>query len=105
MKTLDQHIEEVMDWFDFNKVKTIMNFLNWKWGTEDGGMAVPEIADMRKNVRRYMRELYTKRKNEKEVSTWTGSGGFMIYYYKGEDENGPWDRFSVAFEAATWDTE
>jgi hypothetical protein len=105
MKTLDRHIEDVMDWFDFNKVKTVMNSLNWKWATDDGGMAVPEIVEMRKNVRKYMRELYAKFKNEKEVSAFTGSGGFMVYYDKSEDENGPWDRFNVVFELTSWDTE
>jgi len=101
MKTLEQHTEEVGDWFDFEKVHKVMKFLNWKWAD----VGVPEIPVMRQHVRGHMKELYNRGKKYKKFDNYVSSGGFKVCYTKDVDENGPWDRFSVAFEAATWDTE
>jgi hypothetical protein len=103
MKTLEQHVDEVMDWFDFNKVKKVMDFLDWKW-TMDCGSAVPEIADMRKLVRKYMRDLYQKYSKEEKIVAGTGSGGFYVEYRKGIDEGERFDDFSVSFSVGEWYT-
>ena len=100
MKTLDQHIEEVMDWFDFRKAHEIMEHMDWKWHNE----SVPEIADMRKLVRKYMKELHERWKNEVEVNSYTGSGGFMIFYNKGVEDGQPWDHYRVGFYLEEWYT-
>ena len=100
MKTLEEHIEEVGDWFDFNKVKKVMNYLDWKWGSN-----IPEIAEMRQSVRKCMRELHTKYADVKTCNVSTGSGGFDVRYVKGIYESKPFDTFYVAFNLTTWDTE
>ena len=101
MKTIDQHIEEVGDWFDFNKVHQVMLHLNWKWGSGD----VPEIADMRKLVRKYMNELHAKSALLSEYNASMGTGGFDIRYIKGVWDGKPFDRFDISFNLTTWDTE
>jgi hypothetical protein len=101
MKTLEQHIEETMNWFDFNKVHKVMTFLNWKWA----GEGVPETPIMRQRVREYMKELYAKAAKQKKFNSFLSSGGFMVKYVKNVDKNGSWDYFSVSFQLVDWDTE
>ena len=105
MKTIEQHIEEVGDWFDFNKVHQVMLHLNWKWAKADSPNGVPEIAEMRQNVRRYMKELHKKYASVKTCNVSMGSGGFDVRYVKGIYESKPFDTFYVAFNLASWDTE
>lgn len=92
MKTLEQHIEEVMDWFDFEKVHRVMTMLDWKWASID---AVPDIPDPRKEVRRLMTPLWNS-DNE-----FIGTGGFMVRLYREEN----WARFGVSFQVTDWDSE
>lgn len=103
MKTLEQHIEEVMDWFDFNKIKKTMDILNWKWGMGEDA-AVPEIPEMRQSVREYMKNLHETNLKKSDVHVGMGSGGFVVYYDKGIDEGEPWDHFNVTFELESWYT-
>jgi hypothetical protein len=76
--TLDEHIEAVMDYFDFHKVKQVMEVLDWQWHSCAG---IPEIADMRKAVRELMRDSYKYKEDECTSST----GGFEVYYYRPDD--------------------
>ena len=89
MKTLEEHVDAVMDWFDFEKVHRVMTMLDWKWA-EIG--AVPEIPDLRKQVRGLMRSLW----NSDNQSI--GTGGFVVRLHREEN----WARFSVAFEVTDW---
>ena len=43
---VDQMIDDILKNFDFGKVQTVMFKLNWKWATEDAGLAIPTIADL-----------------------------------------------------------
>jgi hypothetical protein len=101
MKTLEKHIDEVMDWFDFDKVEKTMKFLNWEWHNE----GVPTIPGMRQHVRGFMRELYAEGQNQESFRSVRASGGFYVEYTKNIDENGPWDRFDVSFRLVEWGTE
>lgn len=92
MKTLEQHVDEVMDWFDFEKVHKVMTILDWKWANVDG---VPSVADLRKQVRHMMRSLWDSN------NQYTCTGGFMVRLYREEK----WARFSVAFQVTDWDSE
>lgn len=105
MKTIDQHIEEVMDWFDFNKVHQIMLHLNWKWTKDDGPMDVPKTAELRKHVRDKMKCLYEKYSHRKECDIPMCSGGFRVTYRKYKMGERAFDEFDVAFVLADWNTE
>lgn len=104
MKTLQQHIDEVMDYFDFDKVHRVMESLNWRWSSLEDEMRIPTKPEMRKHVREFMEKLYEKNINKSEVNTYTGSGGFMVYYRKNVDEKGAWDHFDVTFQLESWYT-
>lgn len=106
MKTIDQHIEEVMDEFNFNKVKEVMDIMDWQWSRtiNPDGVGVPEISTMRKLVREMMWDLYIKYSYRSNTNVFSSTGGFHVLYIKGNDELGMWDRFKVSFEVANWDT-
>lgn len=78
-----QHkIDQLMDTFDFEKVKRVMDFLDWKWARYDGG--VPTIYALRVQARELITEVIEQLKhyNKYAVST----GGFMAQGYRyGED--------------------
>ncbi len=92
MKTLEEHVDEMMECFDFEKVHRVMTMLDWKW-TMIG--AVPGIPDLRKQVRELMRRLWNS--DNQSVAT----GGFVVRLYREEN----WARFSVAFEVTDWVSE
>jgi hypothetical protein len=68
-------IEEILDNFDFQKVKKVMDALDWVWVSCDG---VPDIYDLRKESRRLLKEVI------KTKSYQIGTGGFVASYYYGE---------------------
>lgn len=103
LKPIEKHIDEVMTWFDFQKVHQIMVHMDWKWvGTEN---KVPEIIEMKQLVCEYMEKLYNNYSKCERCCISTGSGGFDIRYTKGIDNGKPFDSFAVAFNLTYWDTE
>ena len=64
-------IDEVLDNFDFDKVKKAMDALNWTWASCNG---VPTIYDLRTESRRLLKDAIEK--NLFRVST----GGFKAGY-------------------------
>lgn len=106
MKTLEEHVDEVMECFDFEKVHHVMTMLDWKWAlyitgpevkNRNGRMigTVPGIPDLRKQVCELMRRLWNS--DNQSVAT----GGFVVRLYREEN----WARFSVAFEVTDWVSE
>ena len=85
---IQNQMDEVMDWFDFEKVHRCMVALNWTWYD----VGVPDVPTMRKKVREYMVDAY-------RVNGAVGSGGFEVEY--NEDTKS----FKVRFVVADWDTE
>lgn len=68
MKTERQVIDEIMDFFEFDKVHKAMVALNWQW--RDVG--VPDIYEIRKTARQIMYECYeyaVKDKSSRGLST------------------------------------
>ena len=95
MKTLQEHMDEVMDYFDFEAVHKTMTFLKWKWHNSS---EVPTIADLRKHVREQMQRVYT------DKCYGVSSGGFKTTYHHGTEKGVKWDYFDVAFIVSDWDT-
>ena len=95
MKTLQQHTDEVMDYFDFDRVHKVMKHLKWTW--HDSGES-PTVAELRRHVRDQMSMCYAKK--EYGVS----SGGFKTIYHQGVEDGVEWDFFDVSFIVSDWDT-
>lgn len=86
-KPLQDHIDEVMDWFYFDRVEKVMRALEWQWSSVKG---VPTLPDIRAFVRDGMKKAYVRGHHI--------TGGFDIRYNKEEDY------FTVQFIAAGWET-
>lgn len=95
---LQNAIDEVMDWFDFDRVHQTMTFLKWNWGTE----GVPTIQDLRKFVRENMkRTYYTLVDNNKDYDG-IATGGFCIECVRDKEDGVIY--FKVRFELTSWHT-
>lgn len=76
----DLKIKSILNNFDFNKVKKIMDVLNWKWASSKNG--VPDIDEIRKLATRLLIDACVEKQN---IST----GGFRAVY----DDNGDGDPY------------
>ena len=66
-----QALDNIMDWFDFEKVHKTMRALRWEWsGTEQG---IPCMGESREKARQMLTDSI-----EQEVNI--GSGGFQVTY-------------------------
>lgn len=86
MKKLDEDalkiykkINEVIDFFDFEKVHNVMEFLNWQWQ----GKGVPEIYELKETARNLIIESINKTLETLEDYS-IGTGGFEVYSYLDE---------------------
>lgn len=82
--------QDVINKFDFDTAKTIMDVMNWKWVLNDG-YGVPSVEEIRQMVSELIDELF----NAKDCS-WISSGGFKVELTK--EETG-YDTIIVTFEA------
>ena len=64
-------VENIMDWFDFDKVYRVMKVLRWKWSTAEEG--IPCQGEIREEARRLLTQAI-----ETEMSI--GSGGLQVTY-------------------------
>lgn len=93
-------IEDILDCFDFNKVKKVMDFLNWEWCF--GG--VPEIWDLRKKARSLLKEVAEKSQTFQTCdrdSYYVTSGGFRAEANIYKDD--PKIHLRLVFELSDWD--
>jgi len=65
-------IDEIMDWFDFEKVAKVMSFLEWKWISAEEG--VPSVSEIRQEARKLLKQAI-------EQKTTIGTGGFKVTYF------------------------
>lgn len=89
-------IDQILDCFDFEKVKKVMDFLNWEWFSSNG---VPEIYELRKHARRLMNIAVAEciKTNQKYF---TECGGFRVECDKYEDDPKVYIRLS--FVLTSW---
>ena len=72
MKTFEQHWDEIETWFDFQKVKKTMEFLEWSWSLSNG---VPSLVEIIESAKARAKESYDSQKS-------SSSGGFYAEYNK-----------------------
>jgi len=51
--SLNLKIDEVLKAFEFEKVRKVMEFLDWKWST-NSGYQTPDVAELRRTARRLL---------------------------------------------------
>tara|TARA_R110000803_G_scaffold207913_1_gene276174 strand:- start:1091 stop:1384 length:294 start_codon:yes stop_codon:yes gene_type:complete len=64
-------IENILDEYDFQRVKKAMEALDWQWGTAEDG--VPSIAELRRQARGLLEDVY---RYEDSTCITMGCGGF-----------------------------
>ena len=74
---VEKMIEDIMDEFDFKRIQSVMDHLNWQWA----GEGVPTIESLRKTAERLLRGAIKSRlgeyKNEHHhIGIVNGTGGF-----------------------------
>ncbi len=92
-------IMDCLDEFDFEKVHTVMKYLNWTWSDVKG---VPEITDLRKHCRKYLQEVVRGAlEREKEGGQYIMASGGFRFESKVYPDGFLWLRMS--FDIADWD--
>ena len=79
---VDAKIKSILNHFDFNRVKKVMDVLNWKWASSCSKNGVPDINEIRKLATRLLIDTCVEKQN---IST----GGFRAVY----DDNGDGDPY------------
>lgn len=73
-----EKFEEILNEFDFNKVKQVMDYLEWTWYDTDG---VPNIKEMKNSCWRLFEHVLSRYLNSKSKCI-ISSGGFKITLFK-----------------------
>ena len=85
-------IDNIMDYFECDKVLKIMIALNWKWVKEDhksiDDLEIPSIERIRKTARKALMRAI-------EIKDYTSGGGFQAEYNDGS--------LSLKFVVEQWD--
>lgn len=95
--SMQDHIDYIMDNFDFEKVHKAMNALDWKWSSSNG---IPEIYDLRRTARSLLKSAWVYGQNGAENPR-TGTGGFWAEYGK-HDDGSEW--LELNFQITQWDS-
>lgn len=91
-------INEILDNFNFEKVKKVMDFLNWEWFGSNG---VPEIYELRQHARKLMNTAVTECLKSKETDYFTECGGFRVECNKYKDD--PKIYLRLSFNLESWE--
>ena len=94
-------INEILDNFSFEKVKKVMDFLNWEWFGSNG---VPEIYELRQHARKLMNTAATECVKSQQQDYFTECGGFRVEANKYEGNAKVYLRLSFNLESwENWD--
>ncbi|CAB4124450.1 hypothetical protein UFOVP59_17 [uncultured Caudovirales phage] len=80
IKSFQEHIDHIMDHFDFNRVEKAMKALDWVWFHADTENGIPDVPTLRKEARRLLTSAWDNGMNvnrDWQVST----GGFTAKLY------------------------
>lgn len=94
MKTKQEHIDDIMDNFDFRRMLKMMHAVGWTWGAP---AMIPDESDLRSNARKKLSEAWDKCESG---SCSLSSGG--IEAIARIDESGKW--LELRFDAVSWET-
>jgi len=84
---INNQIEEIMDTFDFSKIRIAMEALDWKWSND-----IPEEYELRRSARSLMKSLI-----DFKESGFISSGGFTTRLTQGVENNEKWLRIDLSF--------
>ena len=95
---IKKKMDECIKYFDFEKVRKVMEFLDWKWQSSEDS---PSIGELVLYVQNFLNRTYEKLDLNKEESVYSlESGGFKLIATKSKDEID----FEVYFILEDWQT-
>lgn len=104
-KKFQSLIDQIMDNFDFHKVRKVMKFLNWRWALTESG--VPEVYELKEEARRLLNECLYSMIQHGEDNWNISTGGFRVRATNYKDTEIEDDEFhiglSLSFELEDWD--
>ena len=68
-KRAQEHLDEIMDWFDFERVRKTMNALDWKWMDNPES---PTVQELKQKVRELFWSCYDRKADFSSI------GGFKV---------------------------
>jgi len=89
--TDEEAIDEIMDHFDFDRVREIMGYLDWEWADLDDNKYFPKVHNLRMCARSLLRSAC------EHGTEFASSGGFSARRYKEGS-------LSLEFVVVEWDT-
>lgn len=103
---IQNQIDEILDYLDFEKVQKVMTFLDWKWAVFN---AVPTIPELRIESRRLLRSAFKQSKEEFSTPNETyiaACGGFTAECIKYLDTESNDIKFhlKLSFNIAEWES-
>ena len=106
---LDKMIDEIMDEFNFARVLTTMEALDWKWATAKSGYGIADMDELRATAERLLRGAAESRLGDYKDSHWelgiiNGSGGFQATAWCDEDKTRI-TALDLSFIVEHWDAE
>lgn len=106
---LEVMIDEIMEEFDFGRVLTTMEALDWKWASAKGGRGIPDMDELRATAERLLRDVAKARLHQYRDEYWEmpiicGTGGFEAKAWCDEDIS-KITGLDLAFIVSHWDTE
>ena len=97
MLNKEKAINEIIEEFDFEKVKSVMDFLKWTWHDVNNESGVPSTGKLVKEAEKLLNEAWDKALEYKE-DYMVSMGGFKAQaYYHNE-----LFRIDLTFELADW---
>lgn len=97
-------INEIIAWFDFEKVQKTMSALNWEWADE----GIPNLKLLKESAYERLKDaidlaLSPENKSKPDVGYFSHSGGFKATAYV--DENYNLSFLQLEFIVTDWDSE
>ena len=96
-------IDDIIENFKFDKVQSVMEFLDWQWA----GEGVPTIESLKETAKRLLRDAAELRLNDYGNEHWEqgiicGTGGFEARAWCNKDKT-KIDALDLKFILADWD--
>ena len=93
-KKIQDKINECIENFNFEQVKKVMDFLDWKWLDE-----VPSMGQIMLHAQDYLNRVADKLEQHEEYTI--SSGGIKVWGFIDDDGE---IQFKLSFILAEWDT-
>lgn len=94
-------IDNIITYFDWEKVHKVMNALKWEWATLENGGKIPTVGELFNCALKLLHEAYDKAQKERTNYT-VGTGGFYAECIV-DSETKEITELQLRFEVTHWE--